>query len=68
MVSKSSIPEEEFKYVAASGPSENQKKVVSQIARAKETIRKLPMFETYDEGIGEYDFEWPGKKELKAIT
>ena len=26
------------------------------------------MFETYDEGIGEYDFEWPGKKELKAIT
>ena len=26
------------------------------------------MFETYDEGIGEYDFEWPGKKELKTIT
>ena len=26
------------------------------------------MFETYDEGIGEYDFEWPGKKELKSIT
>ena len=41
---------------------------MSQIARAKETIRKLPMFETYDEGIGEYDFEWPGKKELKTIT
>ena len=32
-----------------------------QIQRAKETIRKLPMFETYDECVGEYDFEWPPK-------
>ena len=39
-----------------------------QIQRAKETIRKLPMFETYDEGLGEYDFEWPTKTHLKSIT
>ena len=26
------------------------------------------MFETYDDGLGEYDFEWPPKNQLKQIT
>ena len=26
------------------------------------------MFETYDEDIGDYDFEWPSKQVLKTIT
>ena len=51
-----SMFDEEFKMVS-NGKSENIKP--TQIQRAKDTIRKLPMFETYDQAIGSYDFEWP---------
>lgn len=55
--------QEEFKQVAA--PSLNFN---SPLKLAKESIRKLPMFETYTEDTGEYDFEWPTKATLKQIT
>lgn len=55
--------QEEFKQVVA--PSLNFN---SPFKLAKESIRKLPMFETYAEDTGEYDFEWPTKATLKQIT
>lgn len=33
----------------------------------KETIRKLPMFETYEDASSSFDFEWPSKKDLQQI-
>ena len=51
-----SMFDEEFKMVK-NAKSENIKP--TQLQKAKESIRKLPMFETYDQAIGIYDFEWP---------
>ena len=34
----------------------------------KESIRKLPMFETFTDQPDHADFEWPSKQQLKAIT
>lgn len=65
--SQSHIPEEEFKSVVNSNNAAAQKSQLS-LARAKESIRKLPMFETYDDGLEEYDFEWPSKSNIKQIT
>ena len=38
------------------------------MSRLKDTIRKLPMFETYVDDEGEYDFEWPTRSQLKTLT
>lgn len=51
--------QEEFKMVGPAPVSS------SSIKAAKDSIRKLPMFETYQEDKGEYDFEWPNKATLK---
>ena len=40
----------------------------SAMTRLKDTIRKLPMFETYQDDEGEYDFEWPTRAHLKTMT
>ena len=62
----SNWPEEEFKTVLSSGNNQSSSSQIKlQCQRAKETIRKLPMFETYDDGVGDYDFEWPPKSQLK---
>ena len=62
------IPEEESK-IANSLNVKDVKKIPSQLQRAKDSIRKLPMFEIYDQQIGgEYDFEWPQTAQLKQVT
>ena len=45
-----------------------QKQQTLQMQKAKESIRKLPMFETYEDDDGEYDFEWPTKSQLKQVS
>ena len=63
---KSTIqPEEEFKSVGASCVTI---KASAHIQLLKDTIRHLPMFESHHLNSDEYDFEWPTKAHLKALT
>ena len=41
---------------------------MSQLQQAKASVRKLPMFETYDDDSDSFDFEWPTRTVLKNIT
>ncbi len=68
-------PAENSSLLSANNPNQEEFKMVgpapvsnSIIKAAKDSIRKLPMFETYQEDTGEYDFEWPNKATLKQIT
>lgn len=38
------------------------------VFKAKETIRKLPMFETFHNEADSIDFEWPNRANLKMVN
>ena len=38
------------------------------IFKAKESVRKLPMFETFHDDVNYYDFEWPNRQNLKTVN
>lgn len=60
-----SQPEEEFKSVGASSAII---KPTAHIQSVKDTIRRLPIFELYHVESDKFDFEWPTKAQLKALT
>lgn len=57
--------EEEFKQVQ---PPTSTLKNVTSLQTLKDSIRKLPMFETYVDETETFDFEWPTKAVLKTMT
>ena len=38
------------------------------ILKAKESVRKLPMFENFNDDVNYYDFEWPNRINLKTVN
>ena len=47
-------------------PSFKIVKPKSMILKAKDTVRKLPMFETGMDDLDYFDFEWPNRANLKT--
>ena len=40
----------------------------ASLQRLKDSVRKLPLFETFKNEDEQFDFEWPTRAQLKAVT